>query len=118
MRGSVVALCYIRFKPDAPIEAVEVAKARLSRSADRLYENSALPGSWGSLASYQVADDAASLDTIAIPVAPAPQGHGSKLGPGEASGCSDELAGACCTYMPRVGGGGRGAAQSELTGQT
>lgn len=82
VRGSVIALAYVEFKPDTPAKEIELATSHLRTNADRLYGASSLPSAWGGLVSYLVSPNAATLDGAAMEMVPQQRGKTGKLGSG------------------------------------
>uniref|UniRef100_A0A383VIB2 CBM1 domain-containing protein n=1 Tax=Tetradesmus obliquus TaxID=3088 RepID=A0A383VIB2_TETOB len=91
VRGSVVALAYVEFKPDTPAQEIELATSHLRTNADRLYGASSLPSAWGGLVSYLVSPNAAALDGAAMEMVPQQRGKTGKLGSGAIAGIAVAL---------------------------
>jgi hypothetical protein len=83
VRGSVIALAYVEFKPDTPTKEIDLATSHLRTNADRLYSSSTLPSSWGGLVSYLVSPNAATLDGATMELVPEHRAKSGKLGTGE-----------------------------------
>jgi hypothetical protein len=82
VRGSVIALAYVEFKPDTPAKEIDLATSHLRTNADRLYGASSLPSAWGGLVSYLVSPNAAQLETAAMELVPKHRAKSGKLGSG------------------------------------
>jgi hypothetical protein len=82
VRGSVIALAYVEFKPDTPTKEVDLVTSHLRTNADRLYSTSSLPSAWGGLVSYLVSPNTATLDGATMELVPEHRTKSGKLGTG------------------------------------